>query len=185
MSTQKLPPITAAAFGQPGDPPGPTPIEREWSGMPVQTQDLVVCWAGQWIRGQTGLTWSWVRWNKGPESRSDLVTRTPAASVKRLLSPLAHEGRIRLMQAMHDGPKGSGQLSELTGLKGGNLYYHLKELLHGGYVRDEGGLYDLTLFGCQMLATVVSIADTVVQDRGPEGLAVNLRAAGIEGAPEA
>ncbi len=44
--------------------------------------------------------------------------------------------RIKLMQTMYDGPKSSAQLSEATSLRGGNLYYHLKSLLHASYVKE-------------------------------------------------
>jgi hypothetical protein len=55
------------------------------------------------------------------------------------------------MQVMYDGPKASGALSEATALKGRNLYYHLKELIHAAYVREQNRGYDLTSLGCQML----------------------------------
>jgi predicted transcriptional regulator len=102
-----------------------------------------------------------------------------------MLSPLAHEARIRLMQTMYDGPKSSGELSEATALKGGNLYYHLKELLHAAYVREMNGGYDLTPLGCQMLLTVAAIADKVVEDRGAEGLLVADRSQSGPYPPEA
>jgi len=99
------------------------------------------------------------------------VAASPSA-IERMLSPLAHEARVKLMQTMHDGPRSAGQLAEATGLRGGNLYYHLKELLHASYVREVAGGYDLTPLGCQMLLTVAAIASKVVEDRGEQGLLV-------------
>lgn len=55
------------------------------------------------------------------------------------------------MQVMYDGPKASGALSEATALKGGNRYYHLKELIQAAYVRKQNRGYELTSLGCQML----------------------------------
>jgi len=72
------------------------------------------------------------------------------------------------MQAMHDGAKTSGELSEATGLCGGNLYYHLRELLHAAYIQNDGGRYDLTGLGCQLLLTVTHIAEGV-SDRLDQG----------------
>jgi len=76
------------------------------------------------------------------------------------------------MQAMYDAPKSAAQLSEATGLKGGDLYHHLNELIEAAYVTDRGETYNLTAFGCQILIIVTSIADLAVEDRGEAGLAV-------------
>lgn len=57
-------------------------------------------------------------------------------------------------------------------MKGGNLYYHLRELIYAAYVKDLDGSYDLTDLGCQILFTVASIAGIAVQDKGEEGLLV-------------
>jgi len=166
-------PITRAAFGVPYQR-GPRNIEREWSGLTSRDQDVIVYWAGAWNRGGRHLCWGWCAWHVAAEDgRVDEphpALRAPASKIERLLSPIAHEARIRIMQAMYDRPKTSGELSAATGLKGGNLYYHLKELIHGAYVTERGKGYDLTGLGCQMLVTVSMIAEQVVRDRGEAGL---------------
>jgi DNA-binding transcriptional ArsR family regulator len=120
--------------------------------------------------------WTWIGWHVAEDEASakepNDITRTPAANVERMLAPLAHEARIRIMQTLYLGPKSSGELSEATGLKGGNLYYHLKELMHAAYVAASDFAYDITPLGCQMLITVASIAGKVVADRGEQGLMV-------------
>ena len=57
-------------------------------------------------------------------------------------------------------------------MKGGNLYYHLKELVHAGYVSEEDSAYGLTDLGRQLLLTFTSIASQAVKDRGEQGLAI-------------
>jgi DNA-binding transcriptional ArsR family regulator len=157
-------------------------MDREWHALVEHDQDMVFLWAGAWRRGETCLGWSW-HWvrtrdeNGRGDSQHPAVSASPAA-VERMLSPLAHEARIRIMQTMHDGPKSAGQLSDATGLRGGNLYYHLKELLHASYVKEQGGGYDLTPLGCQMLLTVAAIASKVIEDRGEQGLLVADRSRG-------
>jgi len=172
-------PITRAAFGAPTEPSperGPRPIEREWGEIAKSEQDVIVYWGGSWTRRDTQLGWGWLCWHvrgdKYSEGQPHPAVKATAASVERILSPLAHEARIRIMQAMYDGPKTSGILSQATGLTGGNLYYHLKELMHAAYVREKEGAYDLTPLGCQMLVTVSMIAHEIVKDRGEEGLLV-------------
>ncbi len=166
-------PITQS-FLSPPDEKGRPPYAAEWTGLARNDQDAIVFWAGEWNRGGTHLGWGWIWRSTGDTGavRGSLVTETPASNVERLLSPLAHEARIRLMQAMHDDVRTSGELAEATGLRGGNLYYHLKELIHAAYVTERDGGYDLTGLGCQMLLTVTAIAANVVKDRGEEGLVV-------------
>lgn len=175
MSFWEKAPVTKAALGDPNQG-GPTPMDREWHDLVTQDQELVFLWAGAWQRGGThlGWSWSWVRvGEEGPRGGAPhpAVSASPSA-IERMLSPLAHEARVRLMQTMHDGAKSATQLSEATGLRGGNLYYHLKELLHASYVKEAEGGYDLTPLGCQMLLTVAAIASKVVEDRGDQGLLV-------------
>jgi hypothetical protein len=172
----KAAPLTRAAFGEPGQPYGPRPIEAEWGKLAKYDQDAIVYLAGAYNRLGTHIGWGICSWNTASEGTEEgqqyLATRVPAASIERLLSPLAHEARIRLMQAMYDGPKTSGQLSEATGMKGGNLHYHLKELIFGGYIENQQEGYELTPFGCMMLVTMSMIAEENVKDRGDEGLGV-------------
>jgi len=45
-------------------------------------------------------------------------------------------------------------------------------LIHGGYVRERNGQYDLTGIACQMLLTLSAIAGNVVEDQAEEGLGI-------------
>jgi len=168
MSFWENAPITMSAFG-PKAEKGPPPIAKEWRSLCKNDQDLVFLWAGEWNRCGEHLGWAWM-W--GYERTPNPVMMTAAASIERLLAPIAHEARARLMQIMYDGPKSAGELSAAAGLKGGNLYYHLKELIHAAYVKEVEGGYDLTPLGCQLLLTFAAIAGNVIKDRGEEGLLV-------------
>lgn len=171
-------PITKAALWTSPDEQGPPPIEEEWHRLVNHDQDVILFWGGAWNRGgqRPRFGWTWIGWNVAEDDESaeapNAVTSAPPASVERMLAPLAHEARIRIMQALYLGAKSSGELSEATGLKGGNLYYHLKELMHAAYVTANDFTYDITPLGCQMLITVASIAGKVVADRGEQGLMV-------------
>jgi DNA-binding transcriptional ArsR family regulator len=169
-------PITKAALWTSEDEQGPPPIEREWHGLVNHDQDVILLWGGAWNRGGRRLGWTWIGWAVAEDDESSgepsHVTETPAANVERMLAPLAHESRIRILQTLYRAPKSSGELSEATGLKGGNLYYHLKELMHAAYVAANDFSYEITPLGCQMLITVTSIAGKLVADRGEQGLMV-------------
>jgi len=162
-------PITKAALGSPGRRDRPRPIEQEWADFTTDDQDTVVYLAGTWNRAGAHLAWGIASAYLGGENydggRLHPAIRASATSIERLLSPLAHEARIRIMQAMYDGPKSSDDLSEATGLKGGSLFEHLKELLEATYVTKKGGAYDLTPLGCQLLVMVAVCADVVVRER--------------------
>ncbi|NIM07162.1 MAG: helix-turn-helix domain-containing protein [Armatimonadetes bacterium] len=171
---KNAPITTAALWGT--EHRGPPPIEQEWRELCKQDNDTIVLWAGEWNRSGVPLGWVWaemrVEEDEVQPSRKNPAAATPASNIERMLTPIAHEARIRIMQTMHDGPRSSGELSSATGLKGGNLYYHLKELIHAAYVTEKDGGYDLTPLGCQLLLTFASIAGKVVKDRGEEGLLV-------------
>jgi len=181
MSFWDRAPITKAALGDPRSG-GRPPLDQEWHELLTRDQDAVFVWAGAWRRGKTiyGWTWSWVRapGEDGLGGEPHPAVSASPSSIERMLSPLAHEARVRLMQTMYDGPKSAAQLSEASGMRGGNLYYHLKELLHASYAKEVEGGYDLTPLGCQMLLTVAAIASKVIEDRGDQGLLVADRSRG-------
>jgi predicted transcriptional regulator len=93
-----------------------------------------------------------------------------ASRVERLLSPLAHEGRVSIMQALWRGSLSASELAGATGYRGGALYHHLRELDHAAYVASEGGSYRLTDWGRQLLLTAACLAEQLVVDDGERGL---------------
>jgi len=165
----EISPITKAAFGPPGQRHKPRPIEQEWVEFTKSDQDTVVYLAGAWNRSGAHMAWGLAAVYLGGENYDGghlhPAVRASAGSIERLLSPLAHESRVRIMQAMHEGPKSPEELSAATGLKGGGLFEHLKELLDATYVVKRGGGYDLTPLGCQVLVTVAVFADLVARER--------------------
>lgn len=163
-----------------------SPLMREFHAALKNPGDYVLLWAGAY-RGhpntQTTLSWGWRSVNTGsPPPVSETAggdqplprPMDPAspARTERMLAPLAHEARLRLMQALLSDSRTPSQLSAQSGMKGGNLYYHLKELIHAGYIEERDGNYALTGLGRQLFVTLTCIASVVVKDRGVEGLAV-------------
>jgi len=180
-----LGPITDQALKR--QPKGPPPMIAEWHDAMRQRGDYVLLWAGA-IRppGEKGdRSWSsqWVHTSYptpdedgnaqtigGTDPDAAPMDRASAAKVERLLSPLAHEARVRLMQALYDGPLGSSELTAATSLRGGNLYHHLKELIRAGYVSERDGGYAMTNVGRQLLVTMTCMAGIIIEDRDDEGL---------------
>jgi len=165
--------VTKLALWQSPAEQGPSALEREWAPLVAEQGGYVLLIAGAYQRSGSSPSWTALWWHVGEKQVAQPPGGgAPAAKVARLLSPLAHETRVHLMQAMYDAPKSAAQLSEATGLKGGDLYHHLNELIEAAYVTDRGETYNLTAFGCQILIIVTSIADLAVEDRGEAGLAV-------------
>ena len=170
MGMPDLGPISEAMFhGEEGEPP---PIISEWLEQVEQPGDIVFLWAA------AGKPLSWTRLTthfSAEDGGVDPLLEVPPMNVERLLSPMAHEGRVRIMQALYESPKGASELTEATGFRGGGLYHHLRELRHAAYFREERGQYGLTQLGRQLLITMTLIAREVVVDRVDEGQAVGGR----------
>ena len=174
----RIGPVTHAALYSSSGKGAPPAIIEEWEAALKQPGDFILLWAGaNRMRGQPG-TVAWTslfvcvgdRPPPGPPEPPD--DPDMPSKVERMLSPLAHESRVRILQALMASPLGSSGLSEATGLRGGNLYHHLRELLHSSYVCEKDSAYALTALGRQLALTLVCLASKVVQDRGDEGLVV-------------
>ena len=170
-------PLTDAALAKRrrGRPPA---FIEEFHAKLKEPGDFILLWAGA-FKGAGTTTGSWSSLSvalggapPGSEQAAPQVMEAPASHVERLLAPLAHGARIGILQLLYGGPRTSGELTELTGLKGGNLHYHLKELAYAHYVEQKEGRYGLTGLGSQMLITVACIASVYVKDRGDEGLEI-------------
>jgi len=165
-------PITQQAMERQAE--GPPALMREWHRALKQPGNFILLWAGAILKPDGhGNSWSMMFICTGDEPAPNPeppINSDVAAKMETMLAPLAHESRVRILQSLYRGPSSPTELSELTGLKGGSLYHHLRELLYAAYVRDEQGKYQLTDLGRQLLVSFTSIASKVVQDRGTEGL---------------
>jgi len=165
---------------------GPPPIVLEWEDRLTRPGDFVLVWAGALRKREAPAksAWWWLHCTITDDLHEPAVKnetdepsplRDPGtpAKVERMLSPLAHESRGRILQALYEKPLGSSGLTEATGLRGGNLHHHLKELLYSDYVRQQEGAYALTGLGRQLFLTLASLASRIVQDRGDDLVAAD------------
>ena len=160
-------------------PPG---IIREWVQSIKNPGEEVFLWAGAALSKSAAYSWLSIVEGTTDEGdtmgaeeggeRESTVTKTPPEHIERLLTPLAHASRIRIMQALYDAPLTATQLSEAVGARGGSLYHHLRDLKYAAYLADGGGQYALTDLGRQMLVTAALIANQTIVDHGKEGLGV-------------
>ena len=166
MEPEELGPLTKSAADTANGSKPPALI-REWAARLESPEDVVMLWA---CAGKQ-LSWWSMDVCVGPPG-DDPVLAVPATKLERLVGPFAHEGRVKILQALYQGPLTSSQLSESTGFQGGRLYHHLRELKYSAYVSDREGKYALTQLGRELLITLSLIAERAIEDRGEQGLAV-------------
>lgn len=79
--------------------------------------------------------------------------------VKDVLEPIANPARLSILIAVHQGRKGFSDLSEITGMRGGHLIFHLKRLLTSGLIAQNGrkGDYVITSKGERVIKKLLSI----------------------------
>ncbi|MGD6933082.1 MAG: winged helix-turn-helix domain-containing protein [Candidatus Bathyarchaeia archaeon] len=96
------------------------------------------------------------------ESSADEKTSFSAinevAVVTELLEPLSNIQRFQILKAVALETKTFSDFSQLTGLRGGNLLFHIQKLVDGGMIlqRHERGDYMITEKGYKVLKGVVN-----------------------------
>jgi DNA-binding transcriptional ArsR family regulator len=86
--------------------------------------------------------------------------------VSEICEPVANRQRLLMLKALLEGSKNFSELSRLTGLRGGNLLFHLQKLLETGMVlqRCEHGDYIITRKGYSTLKGLSRIFSEIEQD---------------------
>ena len=87
--------------------------------------------------------------------------------VKEFIDPLANPQRLEIMKTLMDQPKSYSMLSSLTGLKGGNLLFHLGKLTSTSMIvqNQERGDYSLTEKGNKVLRYLTMITLEIGSER--------------------
>ncbi|UUX93316.1 winged helix-turn-helix domain-containing protein [Methanoplanus endosymbiosus] len=77
----------------------------------------------------------------------------PENIVSSYLEPLANKHRFKVLQELYYGPKSFSELSEVTGLRGGNLLFHIEKLVGTTMIlqKQERGVYVLSEKGANAL----------------------------------
>lgn len=93
------------------------------------------------------------------EKKQDISSICEESVVKDVLEPLSNKQRLQILKSMVNETKTFSLLSELTGLRGGNLLFHLQKLLDSNIIlqRHERGDYMLTEKGYKLLVMLSEI----------------------------
>ena len=96
-------------------------------------------------------------YQKSPDT-ADLVAEIPdEAVVNDILEPVANAQRFQIVKALITGTRTFSEISQLTGLKGGNLLFHIRKLTESGMIlqRHERGDYIITDKGYKTMVAIV------------------------------
>lgn len=79
--------------------------------------------------------------------------------IERVLKPLSHQARLRILKTLGQGSAGFSELSEVTDMRGGHLSFHLEQLVDSGLVSQRGrkGEYVITGIGLEVLEKLRAI----------------------------
>lgn len=93
----------------------------------------------------------------GPGEVAGPVPEEPA--VKEILEPIANVQRFQILQSLATQTRTFSDLSSITGLRGGNLLFHIKKLADAGMIlqRHERGDYILTGKGFSTLRAICAL----------------------------
>ena len=102
------------------------------------------------------------------EKRLELSKLPEELVVSDVLEPLSSKQRLQILKAAAVKTKTFSELSELTGLRGGNLLFHLQKLLDSGMLlqRHERGDYMITEKGYRLLNSLAE-AYAGLKDESP------------------
>ena len=163
---------------QKGTSPGP-PVEvlptLEWLEEGIGDDGVHVLTAGViMIGGERKFAWTCRYPYKGTDlARFGLECDEKMASA---FAPFSNRNRVAILRSLLSagprGPKTSRQLTTDTGLRGGPLYHHLKELVLAGYVESPGrNSFRLTLPGLSNFISALGLTRASIEpDRSKAGV---------------
>jgi len=87
--------------------------------------------------------------------------------VKDLLEPVANTQRFQILKALLVQTRTFSEISQLTGLRGGNLLFHIKKLAHTGMIlqRHERGDYIITDKGFKTMTAISELHKLMNSDK--------------------
>lgn len=93
----------------------------------------------------------------------------PEERTAAVMAPFANAQRLKLLKALYLGISESSQLKEFTGLTGGQLYHHLKELALAKFLsRQIRGEYRLSSFGYHAFSAFMILAADLLAEEPDE-----------------
>ncbi|SFM14829.1 winged helix-turn-helix domain-containing protein [Methanolobus profundi] len=138
--------------------------------VPYDKCDICFAEASDIMSRQVTLMRSMKIYETNSEKRYDLSQLPPEVVVDDILEPLCHQKRFDILKAITGETRSFSALSNLTGLRGGNLLFHLQKLMESGMIiqRHERGDYMITGKGFKVMEGVSSIYSSLNPPKGTE-----------------
>ncbi len=97
-------------------------------------------------------------YNSNDEKKTKISAINEEKIVKNALEPLSNKQRLQILKSMVSETRTFSALSELTGLRGGNLLFHIQKLLKSELIlqRHERGDYMITKKGFNLMLLLVN-----------------------------
>jgi DNA-binding transcriptional ArsR family regulator len=113
---------------------------------PYKKCDVCFTEASKLFAKEVNLMQSLQIYNSNADRRTGVIALPEEEFVDRVLDPLSNKARLQILKALYAETKTFSALSGLTGLRGGNLLFHLQKLLDAGMItrKHEGGEYLIT-----------------------------------------
>ncbi|HNT29485.1 MAG TPA: winged helix-turn-helix domain-containing protein [bacterium] len=152
----------------------PPPLIREWNRALTEPGDTIVYSAGAYRQTTESepQAWSSLLVSRADKPGDTFVSGINPDLWELLLSSAAHRQRLEMLKAlMHTRTATATSLAGATGMEGGALYYHLRELEHAGLVEQKSRSYQITALGQQFVLTLGGLLHTLTF--GPQGKLVS------------
>ena len=111
---------------------------------------------GRLFEKQVGLMQTLGIYRKSPGTADTVAEIPDEIVVKELLEPVASVQRFQIVKALATGTRTFSDISQLTGLRGGNLLFHIRKLTESGMIlqRHDRGDYIITDKGYKTMAAI-------------------------------
>ncbi|QLC50462.1 helix-turn-helix transcriptional regulator [Methanolobus zinderi] len=108
------------------------------------------------------------------EQGKDMRSLPIQTVVDDILEPVCHPKRMEILRAVYTETRTFSSLSEITGLRGGNLLFHLQKLSESGLImqRHERGDYMITARGFRIMEGVSDIHTSLNTDTEKEKIQI-------------
>ena len=141
-------------------------LSRIREGAPYEKCDTCFLEVDNLFEKQVNLMRSLRIYSSDNEKKQCISSICEESIVKDVLEPLSNKQRLQILKSMSNETKTFSSLSELTGLRGGNLLFHIQKLLDKDMIiqRHERGDYMLTEKGYKLLLMLSEIDEVLGEE---------------------
>ncbi|AKB75422.1 Transcriptional regulator, ArsR family [Methanosarcina lacustris Z-7289] len=128
-------------------------LEELRCGAPYSKCDQCFSEVSSLFTKQVNLMRSMRIYASNQEQKADLSALETGALMREVLEPVSNPQRLEILRAVAFETKSFSAFSEITGLRGGNLLFHLQKLMDSGLIlqQHERGDYMITEKGFKIL----------------------------------